>query len=187
MIFILDFRVQITSVVTVSVFAIYIIAGTRPKGLLDSSDPLGLVGWMVVLVGLLFRSWAAGVLHKEHKLATIGPYSLTRHPLYMGTLLSSFGFAILLSQPGFYAIIMAMFLLVYMPKLRQEEKKMAAKFGDEWEAFKKMTFMFFPRRFPPRMACPWQLSQWLHNKEYRAVAPGAILLALLEILHRNPL
>ena len=185
--YILDFRVQITSVISLAVFILYIMMGTQPVSVTDGNSPLGKCGWVIIIGGLLLRSWAAGILHKERTLATNGPYSLTRHPLYMGTFLSALGFAVLLNEIGFYAMVLALFFLVYLPKMRQEERKMAARFGEQWDGFKQTTFMIFPRRFPPPILAPWQPSQWWLNKEYRAILPAAILLALMEWLSRHPL
>lgn len=187
LLFILDRRVQITAVVGVAVFAAYVLTGTQPKSILDPTDNLGWIGWLATILGLMMRGWAAGILHKEQTLATTGPYALVRHPLYVGTFTSGVGFAILLNEPGFYAMIAALFVFVYIPKMRQEERKMAARFGEQWEAFTKGTFMLFPRRFPPPIFCPWQPSQWWKNKEYRAVLPTVILLAAMELLHHYPL
>src|SRR5882672_12080639 len=52
------------------------------------------IGATITVLGLLLRGWAAGHLAKNQRLATGGPYALTRNPLYFGTLLVAAGLAI---------------------------------------------------------------------------------------------
>ena len=47
---------------------------------------------------------AAGCLAKNQQLATGGPYSYTRNPLYIGTLLVAAGLAIASRSPGLAAL-----------------------------------------------------------------------------------
>src|SRR5579864_7004675 len=67
--------------VLVAAFAVF----TRPT-------PQSLaIGIPISVVGILLRAWAAGHLEKNQRLATGGPYSFTRNPLYIGTLLVAAG------------------------------------------------------------------------------------------------
>jgi len=64
--------------------------------------PIALVGWLIVISGGLIRfvsSHALGnqftfelSMRKDHKLITSGPYSVVRHPAYMGLMLSMLGY-----------------------------------------------------------------------------------------------
>jgi len=50
-------------------------------------------GGTVILVGLVVRGWAAGVLEKNRELAVSGPYAFTRNPLYLGSFVIGTGAA----------------------------------------------------------------------------------------------
>ena len=52
------------------------------------------MGAAVAGFGLLIRAIAAGYLRKDRELATSGPYSRTRNPLYLGSAFLAAGFAI---------------------------------------------------------------------------------------------
>ena len=70
----------------------FFIAFARPR-------PLTLViGGAIALLGLALRAWAAGHIRKNAALATSGPYSYTRNPLYLGSFLLGLGFTIASSQ-----------------------------------------------------------------------------------------
>src|SRR5258708_246498 len=56
-------------------------------------------GAAVSLPGLLLRGWAAGHLAKNQRLATSGPYALTRNPLYIGTALAAAGMVVAARRP----------------------------------------------------------------------------------------
>jgi len=49
------------------------------------------VGSVVVAIGLAVRAIASGQLRKNEDLAMSGPYSYTRNPLYLGSLLIGVG------------------------------------------------------------------------------------------------
>src|SRR5580698_6512411 len=58
------------------------------------------VAWSLVLVlpGLWLRGYAAGYVKKNRELTMTGPYSHTRNPLYLGSMLMAAGFAVALSS-----------------------------------------------------------------------------------------
>jgi len=48
-----------------------------------------------IFAGIFLRTWSAGCIVKKSKLTTLGPYSIVRHPLYLGSFLTGIGFTIL--------------------------------------------------------------------------------------------
>lgn len=86
--------------------------------------------WSLVLVlpGLWLRGYAAGYVKKNRELTQSGPYAHTRNPLYLGSMLIAFGFALaLLSWP--VALVLATgFLLIYVPVIASEERFLRATF-----------------------------------------------------------
>src|SRR3954471_3745193 len=80
------------------------------------------IGVPVSILGLALRAWAAGCLAKNQQLATGGPYAFTRNPLYIGTLLVAAGLAVAASSIGLAVLFAAVFLLVYLPVIQNEEQ-----------------------------------------------------------------
>src|SRR5207302_1930320 len=66
------------------------------------------------IAGLLLRAWAAGHLAKNQRLATGGPYALTRNPLYIGTLLVAAGLAVAARSLELSALFAVAFAVIYL-------------------------------------------------------------------------
>src|ERR1700751_2734535 len=88
------------------------------------------IAWRLTLVlpGLWLRGSAAGYVKKNRDLTQTGPYAHTRNPLYLGSMLIAFGFALaLLSWP--VALVLAVgFLVLSVPVLASEERFLRATF-----------------------------------------------------------
>jgi protein-S-isoprenylcysteine O-methyltransferase Ste14 len=136
------------------------------------------VGLPAALLGLLLRAWAAGHLAKNERLATTGPYALIRNPLYAGTLVAAAGFLTAARRLSLGMVFAAVFVLVYLPVIEQEEQHLRKLFP-EYEAYAARVPLLIPRslRLPPGRF-RWDL--YLRNREYEAIAaflPAVLLLA----------
>jgi protein-S-isoprenylcysteine O-methyltransferase Ste14 len=150
-----------------------------PHNLANLSDYRVLLGLGLVFSGLGLRSWAAGTLRKRRQLATIGPYGVVRHPLYIGSLLMMLGFCALVNDAGNIWFVLGPILLLYILRAVHEEKKISAMFPTQWPAYAQRVPRFIPRRMPTEMFTDWSLSQWIVNREYQAVS--AVLLGLVAV------
>ena len=72
------------------------------------------VGLALVVVGQVFRIYAAGYIFKNKQLATTGPYSLVRHPLYLGNFIILIGFTIATANL-YVAAVVVLFCLIWYP------------------------------------------------------------------------
>ena len=119
--------------------------------------PVGLwpfwLGAAVTVAGLLFAvlareylggNWSRSVTIKQgHELITTGPYAVVRHPIYTGTLAGFLGMAIAISQVrGFVALFLV--FLVFLIKLRMEEKWMRSHFGETYATYSRQTAALVP-------------------------------------------
>ena len=127
------------------------------------------IGIPISLLGLALRAWAAGCLAKNQQLATGGPYAYTRNPLYIGTLLVAAGLAIASRSPGLAALFVAVFLLVYLPVIQNEEQHLR-KIFPEYAAYAELVPALFPRWTPisQRNPNPFRTALYLKNQEYQA-------------------
>ena len=113
--------------------------GVSPLNLLDPRPSARwLVCWMLLLVGVAVRIWAAGNLRKKTEVTMTGVYAMVRHPLYLGTLLIYLGAFVALGNLyiGGPALIV-MILVVFYPRIRQEEALLLATFPDRMDEYKR--------------------------------------------------
>ena len=158
-------------------------SGIKPRDLVNFGDLYGVLGCLLVLAGLGLRSWSAGILHKNSQLTTTGPYSLIRNPLYVGSFLMMFGFCVLLGNPRNVWFIVGPLLLLYVVKVRQEERLMSTLFPEQWPAYFQRTPRFFPRLARTDLKANWRASQWMRSREYQALGATAVALVAMKMWH----
>jgi protein-S-isoprenylcysteine O-methyltransferase Ste14 len=105
------------------------------------------LGAVLIAPGLLIRALASGHVRKNEALATSGPYAHTRNPLYLGSLLMGVGFAVAARSWWVGAVLVAMFLAIYLPVIRGEETFLRAKFP-EFEEYARRVPRMWPRITP---------------------------------------
>ncbi|MCM8804060.1 MAG: isoprenylcysteine carboxylmethyltransferase family protein [Candidatus Omnitrophica bacterium] len=101
-------------------------------------------GLPFIIVGEFFRFLSSGIIKKNEILTKEGLYSLCRNPLYFGSFLVSFGFAISSCSLFVWAYFIIFFPLIYIPTIKNEEIFLENKFGEEFKKYKKEVPSFFP-------------------------------------------
>ena len=109
--------------------------------------PLAYVLAIVFLVaGIWLGSWAR--LHLKRRgtavdprrpttaLVTDGPYRYSRNPLYLRVTLLYLGFAFLVNDVWFLAVLPVVLIVLYFGIISREERYLEAKFGDDYRAYK---------------------------------------------------
>src|ERR1700742_2083327 len=84
---------------------------------------------LLVVPGILLRAYASGYVKKNAELTMTGPYAYTRNPLYLGSMMIAFGFA-LASRSVCIAIALAvLFAAIYIPVIQGEERFLRGAFA----------------------------------------------------------
>ncbi|HVX14895.1 MAG TPA: isoprenylcysteine carboxylmethyltransferase family protein [Pirellulales bacterium] len=179
--FLVKQRVTISLIVFSSLILKDIVTGARPHDTGNLNDPLAMTGLATVMLGLVIRSWAAGVINKTKVLATTGPYRLCRHPLYLGSLLMMFGFCVLVGSLVDACVVFGPVLVIYLLTIQREERRLAERHGAAWAQYVAVAPQFFPYRPFVHFGCDWSLAQWLDNREYKAVLTATSALLLLHL------
>ncbi len=141
-----------------------------------------IAGEIIALTGLAIRGLAAGHLRKNLQLATSGPYSVTRNPLYLGSFLLAVGFAVTGGYLILGIVLVALFLAVYLPVMRREEWFLRKKFGAEYEDYSARVPLFLPQVTgiaPGALKFDWE--GYRRNREYEA-ALGFMVISLILLL-----
>lgn len=180
-IFLIERRVAISFASFALVVAVHaIVFRQQPHDVLAPTDPLVATGLLLILAGLVVRSWAAGTLRKYKQLITSGPYALVRNPLYVGSFLMMAGFCTLIGNVVVGGLVIVPMIVLYWLAVRDEEQLLTRFFPDQWPAYAARV-----PRFVPRIALPtsegWSLLQWRKNHERNAWLGAALALAGLRI------
>ena len=132
-----------------------------------------MAGAIVVVPGLLIRALASGHVRKNESLATSGPYGYTRNPLYLGSLVMGLGFAVAARSWWVGVVLVAMFVVVYLPVIRDEEAFLRRRFP-EFEEYARRVPRMLPRFTPHPGASSegsagFSLELYLKHREYNAL------------------
>lgn len=138
------------------------------------------VGFFFIIAGMFFRAWAAGYIHKDEILATNGPFSLTRNPLYFGNFILGLGIAISGNNLASYAIFFGFYLLFFPFLMALEHKRLKKRFGGEYDRYAKKSHSFFPKIRKIRKG-EFNISYYMKNKEYRVLYFSLFVIAVMII------
>jgi protein-S-isoprenylcysteine O-methyltransferase Ste14 len=117
-------------------------------------DAIRWTGFALLVIGGTLRLWPVFVLgprfsglvaiQKDHKLVTTGVYRYVRNPSYLGLLVSALGWA-LSFRAGVGVLIVALFLIPLLARIRAEERMLSSQFGAEYQAYVERTWRLIPR------------------------------------------
>lgn len=118
-------------------------------------EVLNWVGLALVVLGALIRFVTIGLIPRgtslqsrriqAAQLNTSGPYTVCRHPLYLGNFFITFGLLAIVHEPwawlfGSLYVVVSQTLIAHA-----EDAMLAATFGAQFEAWKKEVPAFLPR------------------------------------------
>ncbi|HEU5114450.1 MAG TPA: isoprenylcysteine carboxylmethyltransferase family protein [Candidatus Paceibacterota bacterium] len=122
------------------------------RGVFVAPPLLGWIAAVISVVGISFAVWARlhlgrnwsprPAVKEHHELVTSGPYAYVRHPIYSGIILLAFGAAISGSLVGVIALVFAS--IVYLFRIRKEERIMLGLFPDQYPAYQARTKKLIP-------------------------------------------
>jgi protein-S-isoprenylcysteine O-methyltransferase Ste14 len=113
-------------------------------------------GIVLGFLGLAVRAWTLGVARagtssrgtvepRAAALSTDGPYSVARHPLYLGNLLLWMGVAVLSGHPVGVAVTPLVFWIYYEKIMMAEERFLFEEFGPAYGEWVERTPAMLPR------------------------------------------
>ena len=124
------------------------------------------IGLSMLIGGLAFRIWSIRTLGKfftatvqrveGQRVIKHGPYTIVRHPSYLGAYVAMLGSAVLL-EAYFSVVIGAIAIwLVYQYRIRFEEQLLTREFGEEYRQFMANTPALIPAVCGRRVAETWK-------------------------------
>jgi protein-S-isoprenylcysteine O-methyltransferase Ste14 len=114
-------------------------------------------GVVLAVLGMLVRLYASGYIVKNEQLATDGPYSLVRHPLYTGNLLLLVGFTV--ASALWWTVLVSLWFwwFYYPPAIEYEDRKLRRMFGDRCAQWQQSMPAVIPRGLLPSRGGNWSL------------------------------
>jgi protein-S-isoprenylcysteine O-methyltransferase Ste14 len=153
---------------------------------------LGQIGLLVLLAGIAGRLWSIIYVggRKNRELVTLGPYSLTRNPLYASSMVAIAGATLMYGSIVLTMIFTAILFLVFYYTARREANYLKQVFGDHYIDYAASTPLFLPKIAAIRT----DASSLFSPSVVRTTARDAIffvalapLIELIEQLHRHGL
>ncbi|MGB5133374.1 MAG: isoprenylcysteine carboxylmethyltransferase family protein [Steroidobacteraceae bacterium] len=152
-------RIRLTQLLYLLVLALVAVSGGgRMQGACSLLAQCS--GFVLVVSAVLWRIWATFFIagRKEEQLVRDGPFSLCRHPLYLGSIVGAAGIGLTtLSLTLTFALPLAISAIVSMAALREDAALLAAH-GDAWRGYRDSVPAFWPggpgRRMPESVAVP---------------------------------
>lgn len=141
-------------------------------------------GLPFVTAGVWLRGYAAGYVKKNAELTRTGPYAYTRNPLYLGSMSIAFGIAMAAGRWWLGAILVILFLAIYVPTILSEEAFLRGAFSG-FDNYAARVPRLLPRLTPARFAdVPtergrFDRARYLHHREYNALVGALAIYAAL--------
>lgn len=105
-----------------------------------------MVGLGMASFGAVGRAWATCYIsgQKQKHLVTTGPYSLSRNPLYLFSIMLGVGLGFCTGTLTAPAILLAVLAILSFFQIRQEEHRLRELFGEKYEDYMSRVPRFFP-------------------------------------------
>src|SRR6195256_5889999 len=123
--------------------------GGRRDGLVLVADILATAGLAYSVWGLAYLRRSFSIIPEARRLVTGGPYSLSRHPVYLGEIVAAVG--INLATAGWLgAILIIYFIACELFRIRWEERVLAGAFPNDYPAYAQRVPRYFPNPLKAR-------------------------------------
>jgi protein-S-isoprenylcysteine O-methyltransferase Ste14 len=120
--------------------------GTRREGLLLVGDILATAGLAYSVWGLAYLRRSFSIIPEARRLVTGGPYSLSRHPVYLGEIATAVG--INLATAGWLgALAIAYFIGCELLRIGWEERILAKAFPADYPDYARRVPRYLPNPF----------------------------------------
>jgi protein-S-isoprenylcysteine O-methyltransferase Ste14 len=120
-------------------FIMYFINGGAVTVYTYTGLTLIIPSFILLVIARLQLGASFHVIAQANKLITTGLYNKFRHPIYYFSLLLILGVGIFLQQRTIFIFCLAV-IFIQLKRIKNEEKVLQEKFGDEYIAYKKKTW-----------------------------------------------
>jgi protein-S-isoprenylcysteine O-methyltransferase Ste14 len=113
----------------------------RPLRLFRPSRAGRILGWPLLLAGILLAGWAVAAVReqdiaKPSKIVSAGPYAFTRNPMYLAWNAIYIAVTLLLNTDWLVVLLPAVLLFTHYFAIRPEERQLEGQFGEEYRRYR---------------------------------------------------
>lgn len=104
-------------------------------------------GTTLLCMAIICRVWASLYIsnRKNSELVTLGPYSLTRNPLYLSSVVGTFGAMLQFGSIVVSVFIAFMVYLIFLAVIIQEERLLSSLYEGVYQKYREEVPRFWPR------------------------------------------
>lgn len=129
--------------------ASFLPGGARREGLILPADVLATAGLAYSVWGLAYLRRSFSIIPEARRLVTGGPYSLSRHPVYLGEIATALGVNV--ATGGWLsALAIAYFIACEVLRMRWEERILTQAFPAEYPTYARRVPRYLPNPFAGR-------------------------------------
>lgn len=113
----------------------------------EASFIIEFVGYLFLLFGLCIRVWSILYIggRKSKSLTTDGPYSICRHPLYLGTFSIVIGAGLCFENIPMLLATLLIMVPIHLVVAKMEDAHLAELFPEKYPEYKKLVPGYFPK------------------------------------------
>ncbi len=139
-------RVIHTRLLALLILVLLLISRNRIEGRLQAGL-LDFAGLACVIISAFGRVWSSVYIagYKTNALVESGPYSVTRNPLYLFSLIGTVGIGLASGSILILVLLMLCFGIYYPFVIRREEKNLAKLHGLEFLSYMERVPRFLPK------------------------------------------
>ena len=129
--------------------ASFLPGGARREGLVLVADVLATAGLAYSVWGLAYLRRSFSIIPEARRLVTGGPYTLSRHPVYLGEVATAIG--VNLATAGWLsALAIVYFIACELMRIRWEERILALSFPSDYPQYARRVPRYLPNPFARR-------------------------------------
>ena len=132
------------------------------------------IGLVVFALGAALHFWSKACLMRNFMVTRHGPYRMVRHPFYLANFVIDVGICLMAGNVYLLIAYMPLFLLSYIPTIRQEERDLTATHGDVYREYVRQRPMLVSLRLD-RLCGPWDGSWTNILRENELTRLGRVL------------